>query len=159
MRSPFPVVCQDVLCSTITTEAMQDKVEASTTTQQLQTEVELLRNEVRHRDADLRLATSALLAIHNGAKIQDLVEVNLALDEQVKSLKKMVQLMQQGDTASTTHRPGRRRTTSAKLSGHGGEPFEVVLGCGSRDDLIHIRNNVRSCSYSAPVTYSVWVYE
>lgn len=136
----------------VSMEAMQEREEAGTM-QQLQAEVELLRNEARHKDADLRLTTSALLAIHNGAKIQDLVEVNLALDEQVKSLKKMVQLMLQPQPqhgASHTAAPSRvgmRRSTSAKLSVHGGEPYEVVLGCGgSSDDPIHIRNNVRrSC--------------
>lgn len=131
--------------------AMQEREEASAV-QQLQSEVERLRNEARHKDADLRLATSALLAIHNGAKIQDLVEVNLALDEQVKSLKKMVQMILQPQNGSsdvaTTCRSVVRRSASAKLSAHGGEPYEVVLGCGSRDDPIHIRNNVRrSCLY------------
>lgn len=90
--------------------------------QVLQTEVERLRKDLQRKEADLRLATSALLAIHNGTKLQDLVEMNLALDEQVKSLKKMVQMMQSqstSDRASTLRRSGVRRSTETSLPSQG----------------------------------------
>ncbi|KAF1324547.1 hypothetical protein FI667_g9782, partial [Globisporangium splendens] len=99
--------------------------------QQLLAEVELLRNEAMRKDAELRVAGSALVHIHNGHQVQDLVEVNIALEEQVKSLKHMVQMMQQHSGEDKQGKPRTRRTQSASAKQGANpiaEPYEVVLG-------------------------------
>lgn len=117
---------------------------------QLQAQVERLQSDLRDKDADLRLATSALLAIHNGAKLQDVVEVNVALEEQVKSLKKMVMMLQQAaDSASKSQRPVSGDPSGPRKvdSGREAELFELVLGDGMRDDHTHVRHNVSAFAF------------
>lgn len=116
--------------------------------QQLLTEVELLRNEARRKDTELRVAGSALVHIHNGHQIQDLVEVNIALEEQVTSLKHMVQMMQQQQqhSAPSAHdkpKNWRAKSASEKKGNPVAEPFEVVLGCmAAATDPIQMRDSV-----------------
>jgi hypothetical protein len=118
--------------------------------QQLLAEVELLRNEAMRKDAELRVAGSALVHIHNGHQVLDLVEVNIALEEQVKSLKHMVQMMQQQQHVAQSKRdkPRAKRTQSASAKQGAdpvAEPYEVVLGCvaAAENDPIAMRNSVR----------------
>lgn len=111
---------------------------------QLQTEVERLRGDLRRKDADLRLATSALLAIHNGAKLRDVVEVNRALEEQVQSLKKIVQMLQQG--AEVDVRSQRRvmidQSPRKEVSVRGGELLDLEVEHGGTDDPVDARQSV-----------------